>query len=154
MHFFPEARSTYVSARHGLERARTYAEAAAVAVGNGTGHMRAHAPSGRRSSRELQERAAAASDVPITLPAPIMQVSTVPRASAPACMCRCLSRLASGIAAFIVTFQVPMTLPARRYRFAIQFVVVVEVIFALLDVPLIIMYNTLFCVSYFQICGV
>ena len=59
MHFFPEARSTYVSARHGLERARTYAEAAAVAVGNGTGHMRAHAPSGRRSSRELQERAAA-----------------------------------------------------------------------------------------------
>ena len=57
MHFFPEARSTYVSARHGLERARTYAEAAAVAVGNGTGHMPRQDVEARESFRsELQRR--------------------------------------------------------------------------------------------------
>ena len=95
---FPAARSTPtddVSARHGLG-AHTYvhAEAAAVAVGNGTGRDTCeHMP--RRQA--VVARASGAS-LPFTLPAPIMHVSTVPRASAHACMCQCLSRLAPGIA--------------------------------------------------------
>jgi len=95
---FPAARSTPtddVSARHGLG-AHTYvhAEAAAVAVGNGTGRDTCeHMP--RRQA--VVARASGAS-LPFTLPAPIMHVSTVPRASAHACMCQCLARLAPGIA--------------------------------------------------------
>ena len=41
---------------------------------------------------------ASGASLPFTLPAPIMHVSTVPRASAHACMCQCLARLAPGIA--------------------------------------------------------
>ena len=72
-------------------------------------HVRTQRPrplrleTGRDTSEHMPRRQAvvaraSGASLPFTLPAPIMHVSTVPRASAHACMCQCLSRLAPGIA--------------------------------------------------------